>query len=211
MSNNDDTNKDECQAIRYIKSKITSHENFPKKGIVFRDIFPGITIVVFPYFLLFRFFLSMCVFLICFIAFSHAILFGKRTQKTKQKNICCYHFSFFFFALCENLIALRDPRCLEMICVKFIDHLQSKYGHTVDAFVGLDSRGFLFGPILAFRMGCAFGKINKTKQNKQTKNMSIAKMLPGFFCTFFGMFFFAQNRNPTTKNKFVDSTNFKKT
>ena len=84
--------------LHYISSKINSYPDWPKKNIVFRDIFP----------------------------------------------------------------ALRDPQAFEMIISRFCSHLQTKYGsHNIDAIIGLDSRGFLFGPIVAQRLGVSFVPIRK--------------------------------------------------
>ena len=83
--------------IVYIKERIGTHKDFPKPGIVFRDIFP----------------------------------------------------------------VLRDPKGLEMICHRLVSHIQCKYGASIDAIVGLDSRGFLFGPIMSLRLKCAFVPIRK--------------------------------------------------
>ena len=43
---------------------------------------------------------------------------------------------------------------------RLVGHVQSAYGR-VDVIVGLDSRGFLFGPTLATRLGAAFVPIRK--------------------------------------------------
>lgn len=83
--------------IEYIKSLITECKDFPKPGIVFRNIFP----------------------------------------------------------------ALRDPKAYEMIITRFVFHLQTKYGSNIDVICGLDSRGFLFAPLIAIRLKCAFVPIRK--------------------------------------------------
>jgi adenine phosphoribosyltransferase len=54
-----------------------------------------------------------------------------------------------------------DPVGTEMLMTRMVSHLQSAFGRSVDVVVGLDSRGFLFGPTLAARMGCAFVPIRK--------------------------------------------------
>jgi adenine phosphoribosyltransferase len=83
--------------VEYIKSLVTSHENFPIEGVTFRDIFP----------------------------------------------------------------VLRDPVASEMLISCLYRHIASEYGNSVDVIVGLDSRGFLFGPVLAQRLGCSFVPIRK--------------------------------------------------
>ena len=79
----------EAEDIKYIKSMVGTHPDFPKKGIVFRDIFP----------------------------------------------------------------VLRDPKGFEMLINRLCNFVQRTYGDKVDVVVGLDSRGFLFGPIMAMRCG----------------------------------------------------------
>ncbi|KAH9482916.1 Adenine phosphoribosyltransferase [Psilocybe cubensis] len=88
--------------VELIKKCLTAHPDFPKKGIVFLDIFP----------------------------------------------------------------ILRDPFVFETLITHFIQHITS---HTiglsekkrVDVIVGLDARGFLFGPIIALRLGAAFVPVRK--------------------------------------------------
>ncbi|KDR83824.1 hypothetical protein GALMADRAFT_236230 [Galerina marginata CBS 339.88] len=88
--------------VDIIRSCLTAHPDFPKKGIVFLDIFP----------------------------------------------------------------ILRDPVVFETLITHFIHHITS---HTltlsetkkVDVIVGLDARGFLFGPIIALRLGAAFVPVRK--------------------------------------------------
>ena len=83
--------------IEYIKSMIGTHKDFPKPGILFRDIFP----------------------------------------------------------------VLRDPKGFEMMITRLCNYIQTKYGASIDVIVGLDSRGFLFGPIMALRLKCSFVPIRK--------------------------------------------------
>lgn len=61
---------------------------------------------------------------------------------------------------------LRDPAAFEFIISHFVHHITSdtlpKHGREkVDVVVGLDARGFLFGPIIALRLGAAFVPIRK--------------------------------------------------
>jgi adenine phosphoribosyltransferase len=61
---------------------------------------------------------------------------------------------------------LRDPITFETLITHFVHHLTS---HTVakseskkiDVIVGLDARGFLFGPLIAQRMNAAFVPVRK--------------------------------------------------
>ncbi|KAI0069071.1 adenine phosphoribosyltransferase [Artomyces pyxidatus] len=61
---------------------------------------------------------------------------------------------------------LRDPVAFETLITHFMHHITS---HTVflspnkkiDVVVGLDARGFLFGPIIALRLGAAFVPVRK--------------------------------------------------
>lgn len=61
---------------------------------------------------------------------------------------------------------LRNPIAFETTITNFLYHLTS---HTiprstngkVDVVVGLDARGFLFGPIIAMRLGAAFVPVRK--------------------------------------------------
>jgi len=82
--------------LALIEALITHHPDFPKQGIVFRDIFP----------------------------------------------------------------IFRNPVATEMVFTRLCYHVQATYGK-VDVIVGLDSRGFLFGPTIATRLGAAFVPIRK--------------------------------------------------
>jgi len=61
---------------------------------------------------------------------------------------------------------LRNPITMETLITHIVHHLTS---HTIptstskkiDVIVGLDARGFLFGPIIALRLGAAFVPIRK--------------------------------------------------
>ena len=64
--------------------------------------------------------------------------------------------------LFEDILPIfRDPalhealiRCLEL-------HVLEAYGEKPDVVVGLDARGFLFGPSLALRLGASFAPVRK--------------------------------------------------
>ncbi|GAA5999492.1 purine phosphoribosyltransferase family protein [Rhodotorula paludigena] len=94
--------------VAYLNSLLGVHPDFPKKGIVFLDIFP----------------------------------------------------------------LLQDPVAFETLITHFLHHLTSvtlpKLRETtgnpaakIDTIVGLDARGFLFGPLLALRLGAAFVPVRK--------------------------------------------------
>ncbi|THH33785.1 hypothetical protein EUX98_g429 [Antrodiella citrinella] len=88
--------------VEFIKKHLVPHPDFPKKGIVFLDIFP----------------------------------------------------------------LLRNPIAVETLITNFVHHLTSSTvaktpNHKIDVVVGLDARGFLFGPIIALRLGAAFVPVRK--------------------------------------------------
>ncbi|GAA5915270.1 hypothetical protein JCM8208_004521 [Rhodotorula glutinis] len=94
--------------IQYLESLLGTHPDFPKKGIVFLDVFP----------------------------------------------------------------ILRDPVAFETLITHFLHHLtavtlpalRESTGNPrakIDTIVGLDARGFLFGPVLALRLGAAFVPVRK--------------------------------------------------
>lgn len=85
-----------AQRLERIKKTIGCIPNFPKEGIIFRDIFP----------------------------------------------------------VCQN------PEIFGDLIDIFVEHLQQKH-EKIDVVVGLEARGFLFGPILAQRLKCSFVPIRK--------------------------------------------------
>ncbi|KAJ9072047.1 adenine phosphoribosyltransferase [Entomophthora muscae] len=84
--------------IDYIKSKVSTVPDFPKKGIIFRDMFP----------------------------------------------------------------VFRDPLAVEMLIGHMVHRLASTSKNKIDVVVGLDARGFLFGPLIALRLGAAFVPVRKS-------------------------------------------------
>jgi len=64
---------------------------------------------------------------------------------------------------------LRDPIALETLITHFVHHLTSQTipnskpssSKKIDVVVGLDARGFLFGPLIALRLGAAFVPVRK--------------------------------------------------
>ncbi|XP_062923551.1 adenine phosphoribosyltransferase [Mobula hypostoma] len=55
---------------------------------------------------------------------------------------------------------LKDPKAFTAVIDLFEDHLRKKFAQ-VELIVGLDARGFLFGPALAQRLGIGFVPIRK--------------------------------------------------
>lgn len=65
-------------------------------------------------------------------------------------------------AALANPRLLRDPFTFEMLITHFISHIATVHpGVKPDVIVGLDARGFLFGPIIAMRLGAAFVPVRK--------------------------------------------------
>ncbi len=61
---------------------------------------------------------------------------------------------------------------------KIFNEISSKIGQ-VDVVVGLDARGFLFGPILAQRLNCAFVPVRKSGKVQSTVCECLQFKLPG--------------------------------
>ncbi|XP_063439663.1 adenine phosphoribosyltransferase-like [Mytilus trossulus] len=55
---------------------------------------------------------------------------------------------------------LRDASVFKMLTDVLVDHVKSK-SPNVEVIVGLDSRGFLFGPIMAQELGISFVPVRK--------------------------------------------------
>ena len=53
-----------------------------------------------------------------------------------------------------------NPLAVEVMVSAFVSHIISKHGQ-VDTIVALDARGFLFGPIIALRLGAKFVPVRK--------------------------------------------------
>ncbi|TRY96178.1 hypothetical protein DNTS_026758 [Danionella cerebrum] len=85
-----------AEKLDFISSSIRTFQDFPKKGVPFKDIFP----------------------------------------------------------------ILKDPKALATVIDLFEEYVRSSYVQ-VDLIVGLDARGFLFGPLLAQRLGIGFIPIRK--------------------------------------------------
>ncbi|KAG2202748.1 hypothetical protein INT47_004772 [Mucor saturninus] len=83
--------------IERLKSLLGTHEDFPQKGIVFKDMFP----------------------------------------------------------------IFQDPTAVEALICNIVQHINATYEEKIDAVVGLDARGFLFGPLVALRLGAAFVPVRK--------------------------------------------------
>ncbi|CAG8498455.1 10677_t:CDS:2 [Paraglomus occultum] len=83
--------------VEKIKSFVKAIPDFPKEGIIFRDIFP----------------------------------------------------------------IFRDPSAVEALLTHIAHHVQSTTNEKIDVVLGLDARGFLFGPLLALRLHSSFAPIRK--------------------------------------------------
>ncbi|RCH91202.1 adenine phosphoribosyltransferase, partial [Rhizopus stolonifer] len=55
----------------------------------------------------------------------------------------------------------QDPTAVEALISNIVQHINSTYKEKIDAVVGLDARGFLFGPLIALRLGAAFVPVRK--------------------------------------------------
>uniref|UniRef100_K1Q2P9 Adenine phosphoribosyltransferase n=1 Tax=Magallana gigas TaxID=29159 RepID=K1Q2P9_MAGGI len=82
--------------IERVKSLIKDHPDFPKPGILFRDIFP----------------------------------------------------------------VLRNPAVFQELLDVMVEQVKAK-AHNVELIVGLESRGFLFGPSIALKLNCGFAPVRK--------------------------------------------------
>ncbi|XP_038070350.1 adenine phosphoribosyltransferase-like [Patiria miniata] len=87
---------DENTRISRVKGAITAIQDFPKPGVLFRDIFP----------------------------------------------------------------LFKDPAVLSDAVSLMVEHIKDKIG-SVDVIVGLEARGFLFGPMMSVQLGCSFVPIRK--------------------------------------------------
>ncbi|KAF1376087.1 hypothetical protein PFLUV_G00226980 [Perca fluviatilis] len=55
---------------------------------------------------------------------------------------------------------LKDPAALKAVIDLFEEHVRKNHQH-VELIIGLDARGFLFGPLLAQRLGVGFVLVRK--------------------------------------------------
>ncbi|KAF9429782.1 adenine phosphoribosyltransferase [Entomortierella beljakovae] len=55
----------------------------------------------------------------------------------------------------------QDPIAVEMVITHIVNYINTTIDKKVDVVVGLDARGFLFGPIIAMRLGAAFAPVRK--------------------------------------------------
>lgn len=55
----------------------------------------------------------------------------------------------------------QDPIAVEMVITHIVNHINTTIDKKVDVVVGLDARGFLFGPLVAMRLGAAFAPVRK--------------------------------------------------
>ncbi|CAG8550388.1 phosphoribosyltransferase-like protein [Gigaspora rosea] len=50
----------------------------------------------------------------------------------------------------------QDPKAIEMLVSHIVNHINVTIKEKIDVIVGLDARGFLFGPMVALRLNAAF-------------------------------------------------------
>ncbi|KAK3807840.1 MAG: adenine phosphoribosyltransferase [Benniella sp.] len=55
----------------------------------------------------------------------------------------------------------QDPIAVEMVITHIVNYINTTIEKKVDVVVGLDARGFLFGPLVAMRLGAAFAPVRK--------------------------------------------------
>lgn len=56
---------------------------------------------------------------------------------------------------------LKDKQGFHTLIDRFCDHFE---GHTIDVVAGIEARGFIFGPALAYSLGAGFVPIRKPKK-----------------------------------------------
>jgi adenine phosphoribosyltransferase len=56
---------------------------------------------------------------------------------------------------------LKDKQGFHMLIDRLCDHYQ---GHTIDVVAGIEARGFIFAPALAYRLGAGFVPVRKPKK-----------------------------------------------
>ncbi|CAG8493900.1 12713_t:CDS:2 [Ambispora gerdemannii] len=55
----------------------------------------------------------------------------------------------------------QDPTAVESLITHLVSHVTSTIKEKIDVVIGLDARGFLFGPIIALRLAAAFAPVRK--------------------------------------------------
>jgi adenine phosphoribosyltransferase len=67
---------------------------------------------------------------------------------------------------------LKDKRGFHMLVDRLCEHYN---GHTIDLVAGIEARGFIFAPALAYRMGAGFVPVRKPKKlPAKTRSVSYA-------------------------------------
>ncbi|KAI7868507.1 adenine phosphoribosyltransferase [Spinellus fusiger] len=61
----------------------------------------------------------------------------------------------------DMLPVFRDPVAVESLICNIVHHISSTYAEKIDTVIGLDARGFLFGPLVALRLGAGFVPVRK--------------------------------------------------
>jgi adenine phosphoribosyltransferase len=68
---------------------------------------------------------------------------------------------------------LQDPRGFHLLVDRLCDHY---HGHKVDIVAGIEARGFIFAPALAYRLGAGFVPVRKPKK-LPSKTVSVTYQL----------------------------------
>ena len=74
------------------------------------------------------------------------------THQTNEFFVC------FFFR--DIFPVLRKPDVFQELIDVMVDHIKAK-APNVELIVGLESRGFLFAPLIALRLNCGFAPVRK--------------------------------------------------
>ncbi|XP_055354583.1 uncharacterized protein LOC129600178 [Paramacrobiotus metropolitanus] len=62
----------------------------------------------------------------------------------------------------RNILPLfRNPEIFQLLVDVCVERIKEKFGGPIDLIVGLESRGFLFGPSVALKLRCGFAPIRK--------------------------------------------------
>ncbi|KAJ1975491.1 adenine phosphoribosyltransferase [Dimargaris xerosporica] len=70
----------------------------------------------------------------------------------------------------------QNPAAVKMVIDHIVSHVTTTISEPIDVIVGLDARGFLFGPLVAQQLGVAFAPVRKQgKLPGSTVQVSYAK------------------------------------
>ncbi|GAU95463.1 hypothetical protein RvY_07075 [Ramazzottius varieornatus] len=59
------------------------------------------------------------------------------------------------------LPVMRDPQLFGWLIDECVARIKDKFSQPIDLVIGLEARGFLFGPAIALRLNCGFAPIRK--------------------------------------------------